>query len=172
MIVTVILVVMVGILSVAIIQVRSVFESSDLQANLQAYSRTAISNLAADLRRTNNSQISITQNSPGPGTDSITIHLPADSDANGMPDLVSDVLQWDSTDIIFSVDTGSHQLIKTINSASSVLANNVKSIRFFDHAIDNNLNLNELRAVLELEKANKEGRVYNLISTSLINMRN
>jgi hypothetical protein len=174
MIVCAIVVVMVGILTFAIIQIRSVFESADVEASLQADGRIAVNNIIADLRRTSGSQKNIVADTPVVGTDAIVFHLPLDADADGLADIVGDVLQWDPTDITIRLDTATSQLRKTIsgNSYFAVLANNVKSIRCYDHALDSNLSLSELRVVLDLQKANKEGRVFNYTSTSIINMRN
>lgn len=174
MIVSVIVVIMVGILTFAMIQIHSVFQSADVQVSLQADGRIAINNIIDDLRRTSNSRKTITVNSPVAGTDTIVFHLPADADSDGLPDLTSDTLQWDNTDITITLNTATSQIRKTIsgNSNFAVMANNVKSIRFYDHALDSTLGLNELRVVLELQKANPQGRVFNYTSTSIINMRN
>lgn len=174
MIVCAIVVVMVGILTFAIIQIRSVFESADVEASLQADGRIAVNNIISDLRRTALAQKSIVADTPVVGTDAIVFHLPLDADSDGLADIVGDVLQWDPTDITIRLDSATSQLKKTIsgNSYFAVLANNVKSIRFYDHNLDSNLSLSELRVVLELQKANKEGRVFNYTSTSIMDMRN
>ncbi len=165
-------VVLVGILTATLLQLRSVFQSGDILISLQADGRQAIGSLTSDLRRTAFNQMMITQNSPSPGTDIIVFRIPADSDGDDLPDLISDVLQWDPTDITISLDTTNSRLIKTFGSATSVLANNVKRINFLDHALAPALNIDELKIVLELQKANKEGRVYNYTSTAIIDMRN
>lgn len=174
LVVCAIVAVMVGILTFAIIQIHSVFQSADVQAGLQSDGRVAINNIIADLRRTSYTQKSILADTPVVGTDAIVFHLPLDADSDGLADIVGDVLQWDPTDVTISLDTATSQLKKTIsgNSYFAVLANNVKSISFYDHALDSNLGLSELRVVLELQKANKEGRVFNYTSASIIDMRN
>ncbi|MEW6008655.1 MAG: hypothetical protein AB1629_03370 [Candidatus Omnitrophota bacterium] len=165
-------IVLLGILAATLLQLRSTFQSGDILICLQSDARQAIASLSSDLKKTAFSQMLITQNSPSAGTDMIVFRLPADSDGDGLPDLVADVLQWDPTDITISLELANSQLIKTYGSTISVLANNVKRINFLDHALEPSLNIDELKVVLELEKTNKEGRVYNYTSTAIIDMRN
>lgn len=172
LLVSAITIVLVGILAATLFQLRSAFQTGDILISLQADARQAISSLAVDLKRTAFNQMMITQNSPSAGTDIIVFRLPSDNNGDGLPDLISDVLQWDPTDITISLDPANSQLIKTFGSATNVLANNVKRINFLDHSLMPTLNIDELKVVLELQKANKEGRVYNYTSTAIIDMRN
>lgn len=172
LLVSAITIVLVGILAATLFQLRSAFQTGDILISLQADARQAISSLAVDLKRTAFNQMMITQNSPSAGTDIIVFRLPSDNNGDGLPDLISDVLQWDPTDITISLDSANSQLIKTFGSATNVLANNVKRINFLDHSLMPTLNIDELKVVLELQKANKEGRVYNYTSTAIIDMRN
>ncbi|MBU2540351.1 MAG: prepilin-type N-terminal cleavage/methylation domain-containing protein [Candidatus Omnitrophica bacterium] len=172
LVVTVIIVILVGILSFSLIQARSVFQSGDILVSLQSDARLGINHMLTDLRRTAYTQMTILQNTPSAGIDSITYHLPLDGDSDGLPDIVADALVWDTTDITISLDTATSSLIKTVNSNETVLANNVKDINFFDHNLDATLYLDELKVIMELEKTSSEGRTHNFISTSIINMRN
>lgn len=164
--------ILVGILAASLIQFRSIFQTGDVSVGLQQEMRLAMQYMTSELRRTSLAQMAITQNSPDVGTDSILYHLPIDSDADGLPDLVSDVLQWDSVDITISVDSATSSLIKSMGGSNAILGHNVTSVRFINHALDAALNLNELKIILTLQKTGKDGRLFTLASAAIIDMRN
>jgi prepilin-type N-terminal cleavage/methylation domain-containing protein len=172
LIVAAILAVLVGILSVALLQARSVFLVADVLASLQADSRLAMNNVVAELRSTARTQIAIIQNSPAAGTDTIVYHLPADVNADEIPDIASDILQWDAAAVTIAINPANRQLLKTVGGNTTILANNIKRINFLSHALDASLALDELKITIESEKTSREGRTYNFVSTSVINMRN
>jgi len=173
LVVTIIMGVFITILSTALVQTRSVFETTDILVKLQENTRLAIVKLSNDLIRTSSTQISITQNSPSLGTDRIVYFLPQDADSNGIPDYTINGTQWDISSITVSLDSsGTGRLLKNQGADTTILAQNVKSVRFIDHNIDSSLYLDELHMVLEMENTSYEGRVYNLTSTSVVNMRN
>ena len=161
------------ILAIAIVQTRSVFEATDIIIGLQENARLAITKMSNDLRRTSLVQVSITQNIPSSGTDRIVYFLPQDADGDDVPDYNINGTQWDINSIAISLDPlGTGKLFKSAGGTVSILAHNVKSVRFRDHSTDSSLYLDELQIVLEMEQTSYEGRVYNFTSTSVVNMRN
>ncbi|HDZ76773.1 MAG TPA: type II secretion system protein [Candidatus Omnitrophica bacterium] len=171
---SVLMLILVGVLTLAFFQANSIFYETDILADLQADARLAIDKMAVDLRRTSLSYIdSIIQDSPVAGTDIIDYYLPDDSSPkDGIPDLDNngDII-WDSVNKI-RIDTVTGQLRMINNGVVTVLANNVKKVNFFNQPRDSSLYLNELRVVLELEKTAPNNRTYNTTFTSIINMRN
>ena len=173
LVVTIIMAVFVAILGVALVQTRSVFETTDILVRLQENARLAISKPSNDLMRTSISQVTITQDVPSAGTDRIVYFLPQDADSNGVPDYTTNGATWEVGSVSVSLDpSGTGYLLKSEGGNTTVVAQNVKSVRFKDYLIDSGLYMDELQIVLEMEKTSYDGRVYNSTSTSVINMRN
>ena len=173
LVVAIILTVFIAVLSVAVLQARSVFETTDILVKLQENVRLAVRKMSADLRRTAPGQISITQNIPVAGTDRIVYFLPMDAGGDGNPDYTINGTTWSASATTISLDAGgTGRLLKTVGGDTLILAQNVKSVRFIDSSINSSLYLDEVQIVMELEDTSFEGRVHNIVSTSVINMRN
>lgn len=161
---TAIMLILTGILTIAFMQSGVIFQATDISATLQANSRQAINKMALDLNRTNTitsqGQLVITQNVPSQGTDQVSYRVGSSSGT---------AINWGPVVTINLEAGGTGRLIK---SDGTVLANHVNGVSFFDHGRDASLYLNELRVVLNLSATSREGRVYNLVSTAIINMRN
>ena len=174
LIATIICALLFGILSAAILESRSIFQTSDILATLQAGTRLAILRMTSDLRRTSISQINIIQNSPIVNTDTITYSLPLDVDLDGIPDDLTRSTPnfWDSNIVTISFDPTTNSLLKSAGGNIVVLASNVKRINFLDYTLDTSLSMDELKIILDLEKATYKGRIYNKNSTSIVSTRN
>ncbi len=166
-VVSVLMAVMIGMLLAFLMQTRSILQTTDITTTLYEDARRAISNMTQELRRTTLSQITITQDSPQVGTDSLSYKLPADDDSDGEPDLTGSSIDWGTT-ITISLDLGTGNLVRTQGVDAYVLAKNVESINFSLSSVYSN----ELEIGLVLEKTSYRGRDYNVTSTSIINMRN
>ncbi len=173
LIVAIIISILMGVMLAAVIQSHAIIETTNTLTLLRQEKRLAVSKLSNELRNTSLSEITITQDSPASGTDKIEYYLPADSDHDGVPDLSSGDIVWDTANhITIELDTSSHELKRTEGSNVTVLARYVKSIRFLDHSLQSSLYLNELKVTLEMEKTSYQGRVYNISSTFTVYMRN
>ena len=170
--VAIITAILMGVMLAAVVQSHSIIETTNTLTLLRQEKRLAVSKLSNELRGTSLSEITITQNSPASGTDTITYHLPADADHDGVPDLSSSVnIVW-GTDITIELDPSSHELKRTKDGNVTVLARYVKSVRFLDHSLQPSLYLDELKVTLEMEKTSYQGRVYDISSTFIVYMRN
>ena len=125
-------VIIVGILVAFIMQSRAIYQAADISASLQANSRQAIERIALDLKRTNRTRIIITQNTPLAGTDMIQYQLPQ-YDVNSLPVSVGSAISWDVASSI-ALNNTTQQLLQTQGGNTRVLASNVNSVQFFDHA--------------------------------------
>ena len=173
LVVSVILLILIGLLTASGMGVYSIFETSDISVMLQADARSAMNRVILDLVKTSTGQISITQNAPFAGSDTITYYLPADSDEDGIPDLDNqgNIIWGDA--VMFRLDpAGTNMLLRETGGNMETLASNVKKINFVDHNINSSLYLDELNIFLELEKTTPKGRTYNTPVTSIVNMRN
>ncbi len=174
--------ILLGIVSIALVQMKAIFYATDTTADLQASARHALKRLGYDLRRADardplnpqGHQVQIFQNSPEAGTDSITYHLPRDtSPQDGEPDVdANGNLIWDATAISVSVDTDTRQLMRNEAGAVTILANNVERLNCLDHTIDAGLSLDTVKLVLELNKITAAGRAVSIESTVLLDLRN
>lgn len=164
MIVTVILTMLAGILLGTIMEVNSIFRITDITATLQSNARSALNKMALDLRKTSRVKISIAEDSPSEGIDKITYVLPK-VDAYGEPILTAGGdIDWDTVNsITIKLDPAKGQLLKD----STVLANDVKKINFYNASFSD-----ELKITLELEQTDYKERVYSLTFTSYVYMRN
>jgi hypothetical protein len=154
------------------IQMRSIFQSTDISAVLQQEARVAIRVITDDLRKTNRSRITITRDYPEAGTDRIVYELPQDSDSDGVPDF-SGGLIWDINTVTIQLEeAGSTRLIRSQGSDTTVLAENVKSINFADSGIDTSLYINEVKIDLELEGSVGATRTTGILYTFFVRMRN
>jgi prepilin-type N-terminal cleavage/methylation domain-containing protein len=158
----------------ASIQMRAAFHATEVSATLQEDARLAINAMTMELRKTSRTKILITQDYPIAGSDQIKFNLPADSDSDGVPDVSSGEIVWDTQDVKLKGDTidGRFQLIKKYGVDITVLADNLKRVSFIDFNRDSSLYLNELRIILELEETDAMGRTFNRSFTSIVNMRN
>jgi len=171
---TVICALLFGILAAAAIESSSVFQTADVLAILQADARLALIKMVSDLRETSLSQIAIAKDTPIVNTDTIQYYLPLDANLDGVPDDLtrSSSNFWDLNIITISFDPSTKSLIKNKGTNIDVLANYIKGIYFFDYTLDNTLSMNELKIILELEKATSQGHVYNTNYTAVVSMRN
>jgi type II secretory pathway pseudopilin PulG len=163
-------------------QMQAMFYTTDVTSNLQTQGRLALNRLAADLRRTDAQdiitpqahQISITQNSPVGGTDTITYQLPQDtSPIDGEPDIdANGNIIWSGTDIMVRVDTSERRVVRSEAGVATSLASNVEKINFIDHSIDGSILLDNLKITLELSKVTPAGRTVTVESTMIVDLRN
>ncbi|MFC1753187.1 PilW family protein [Thermoproteota archaeon] len=175
MVAMIIFIVMVGILLASTYHARSIFQTSDISATIQSSTRLAMQDISNDLKRTSRTRISIIQNNPTSGTDSIFYSLPLDSNLDGQPDLDSSGnIVWDTLNItIWLSPTYAGQLTRVGGDGSTeVLAQDVAYVNFADQGIDVSLYQDELEVVLGLAKNDLQGRTYSTSLTSVINMRN
>ncbi|RKY42973.1 MAG: hypothetical protein DRP85_01205 [Candidatus Makaraimicrobium thalassicum] len=177
--VCIILIVMIVALVGALVGMNSVFHAITDTAAIENEARVAGYLIGRDLRRTSPWPITVvTQDSPFSGTDVITYKLPVmlDTDSDGVPDtpdLTGGSIQWNATPVSIGLDPAdTSRLIRTEGAQTTLLAENVKSIRFLSHSEDAALYFDELKIILELEKTNAMGRKYNTVSTSIVDMRN
>ena len=118
---------------------QSIFWITDISATLQSNARSGLHKLGLDLRKASPRpllptlpqpfQISITQNSPVSGSDSITFCLTSDSDGDQVPDVANGAIVWDTDNpITISLDPVNEQLLRQVPTAADtkVLANNVR----------------------------------------------
>lgn len=173
LVVSVILLILIGLLTASGMGVFSIFETSDISVMLQADARSAMNRMILDLVKTSSGQVSITQDAPFLGSDTITYYLPTDANGDGIPDLDNqgNIIWGDA--IMFRLDPAVTDMLRRETGASvETLASNVKKINFIDHNINSSLYLDELNIFLELEKTTSKGRTYNTAVTSIVNMRN
>jgi type II secretory pathway pseudopilin PulG len=169
-----ILIILTAALLTASVQMRTVFQATDISAELHEEARLAVNAMMLELRKTSRTQIAITQDHPESGTDRIIFNVPADSDEDGVPEISGGSIVWDSGPVTIRVEAqdGEKQLVIEHGADKKVLAENVKSINFIDQNIDPSLYMAELRIILELEKAGGGEDVYDFVFTSVVNMRN
>lgn len=170
LIVALIMGIITGMMLSAFMQTNSLFQTVNIPATQQAAIRRLVNSMALDLNSTSRPQIQITQDFPYPGCDRIRYRLPQYS--SGQPVLSGLVIVWDS-DIFINLDpAGTGRLLKTQGGNVRVLADNVNSINFFDQSRDATLAADELKIILNLRNISPQQRVYNMGSTSIVNMRN
>lgn len=170
-----ILAILIGILLAVVVNVRTIFYTSDTVALLQSDARQAMSAIANELRRASKPQITITQNDPVNLSDSIRYHLPLDANGDGQPDLDgSGQTVWDTTNLVLRRNPAQLGILrKEIGVSSSiVIGRNVRRINFIDSTINPSLYSDEIQVTLELEKSDPKGITYSTALTSEINMRN
>ena len=170
-----IFIILTGIILGAAVNIRTIFIASDITAELHAQARQSMNRIAEDLRMTSFPQVAITQNDPLSGSDSLRYHLPLDSNGDGQPDLdASGQVLWDPLDCVFRQDAADPGIVNKEfpDGTRKVLANSVKSVRFFSRSENPGLYVDELQVVLCLEKQDYSGRAYSVNLTSEINMRN
>ncbi len=150
----------------------SIFLFTDITAELNSESRLAIRLMSEELRNTSQGEIVITQDYPVVGTDRIVYSLlPL---VGGVPPIIGGEPDWSSAvSVTISLDDTTNELIRTDDTPqTSVIAEYVKRVNFIDRSIDASLYLDELRIILELERSDARGKLYNAVSTMTVNMRN
>lgn len=158
-----------GLILTILLQTRGTFQNSESTVAMQENARLIIAKLSQELRNSSPNQISITQNSPASGTDTLVYHLAKDADGNDIPDLTAgDAIDWGNA-ITIQVNPAEKRLYK---NGSEILGNNIKSINFTNHAMDGSLYTNELKIDVEMEITAAGGKVYNITISSTVNMRN
>ena len=150
----------------------SILQTNKVITTLQNDAHLAILKMSKDLRRTALSQITITNDSPIAGCDTLTYHLPS-LDANNAPAIVSGNVQWDANAVTIGIDAANAgRLIRIDVNGTTTLANNVKFITFRDINDIPQLFMRELKISLGFEATSFGGRTHNYNSTTVINMRN
>lgn len=179
MMVSVVMVIILGILTTSLVQTRAIFQTVDITTALHEQAHNIFNKISSELKKTHpreipaqTYQIDIYQNTPSPGTDTILFYLPDDSSpADGVPDVTGATLTWNSQFVTIGLDTEGN-LVRTQAGNTTVLAGGVKRINFLDQQINPDFYSDELKVIIELEKTGAQNRVYDIISTGFIKMRN
>ena len=161
---------------------NDIWDVKRIQADLQAEGRTAMVEMAEELKQTTSSQTTILA---APANTNILFHLPLSS-WNGTNTVLvinnaTGALIWDAANTIQyqlanDVIAGQKILVRLQTNATTntnrTLARDASSIQFINHAINNQLYLDELKIILTLNKITPRQRNISITLSSIIRMRN
>ncbi|MBN1587558.1 MAG: hypothetical protein JW937_09070 [Candidatus Omnitrophica bacterium] len=168
------------LIALAMIQVsgKDMYEIGQARADMQAQARNAIQRIGDDLRNATVTSAGIP--SPNlqiaaapPNNTGLTFSIPSDLDGNGLITDANGQLEWDTGNPItyqFLADTS--QLVRRQGANTTVLANNVQSVEFFNFMMDSGLEREELRIDLTLVKTTGTQRVITYDYSTVIQVRN
>lgn len=154
----------------------SLWETATTQSELRHRAQQILGRIAADLRdatRTGTGSPPNVAIPAAPDNTTLTFFLPTDLDGNGLITDVGGNTEWDvANPVQFLYVPAQRQLQRLAAGAAQVMASDVSAVAFTDRTIDPQLNLDEVRVTLTLERTTAQQRLVSATAVATVKLRN
>ncbi len=151
-------------------------EIAQIKADLEMRGRLAMQIMSNELRqatRTSTQNPSPNLTIPSSPNNSVHFYLPLDKDGDGYITDSEGETEWDTTNQVkYQFIPGQKILRRLEKGEHTVLANNVKEARFYDHDLKSSLDLNEIEIEFTLSKNTTQNREVEVSFKGRLCLRN